>query len=195
MRHKYFCFFLLILIFGLQTTFVFGQQEMPKKEFQLHNLLMFLSIYVLISIGLIALCLLANLYFARFFSRITEYSANAGGKAFLLGLGNGISIFALLILLGQFKGNPVQILMIPLILVGGFGILIGFLAELQLIGRRVMEYRPGKEPSLVGEAVVGILIVASGALVPIIGQLALLLILLKSFGAVIGTIFVKSKVR
>jgi len=192
MRHKYFWFFLLILIFGLQTTFVFGQQEVPKKNF-LHNLLMFLSIYVLISLGLIALCLLANLYFARFFSRITEYSANAGGKAFLLGLGNGISIFALLVLLGQFKGNPVQILMIPLILVGGLGILIGFLAELQLIGRRVMEYRSGKEPSLVAEAVVGILVVASGALVPIIGQLALLLILLKSFGAVIGTVFVKSK--
>ena len=107
----------------------------------------------------------------------------------MLGLGNGVSIFALLILLGQFEGNPIQILMIPLLLVGGIGILLGLFAESQLIGQRVMEYRAIKEPSPVATIIVGFLVIAFGALIPIIGQLALLLIVLKGFGAVIGELF------
>ncbi len=188
MAHKCFWYSLLTLFLGLQTTLIFGQQEMPK-EFQLQDFLILLSIYVLISLGLIALCLLANIYFARTFSRVIEYSANTGGKAFLLGLGNGVSIFAVLILLGQFEGNPIQILIIPLLLVGGIGILLGFLAESQLIGQRIMEYQLVEKPSPVGAVVAGVLIIAFGALVPIIGQLVMLLIILKGFGAVIGTVF------
>ena len=161
---------------------------MPKES-PLQDLLIFLIFYALISPGLMALCLLANIYFARPLSRVVEYSANAGGKAFWLGLGNGVSIFAVLILLGRFEGNPIQILIIPLLLAGGIGILIGLFAESQLIGRRVMKYRLIEEPSSVATIVVGFLVIAFGALVPIIGQLALLLIVLKGFGAVIGALF------
>ena len=188
MGHKRFWLLLLTLLLGLQTTIALGQQEMPK-EFQLQDFLMFLVFYALITLGLMALCLLANIYFARPFSCVVEYSANTGGKAFLLGLGNGVSIFAVLILLGQFEGNPIQILMIPLLLAGGIGILLGLFAESQLIGQRVMEYRAIKEPSPVATIVVGFLVIAFGALIPIIGQLALLLIVLKGFGAVIGALF------
>jgi hypothetical protein len=188
MGNKRFWLLLLTLLLGLQTTVVFGQQEM-SKEFQLQDFLMFLVFYALITLGLMALCLLANIYFARSFSCVIEYSANTGGKAFLLGLGNGVSIFALLILLGQFEGNPIQILMIPLLLAGGIGTLLGLFAESQLIGQRVMEYRAIKEPSPVATIVVGFLVIAFGALMPIIGQLALLLIVLKGFGAVIGALF------
>jgi len=188
MGNKRFWLLLLTLFLGLQTTVVLGQQE-AQKEFQLKDFLMFLIFYALISLGLMALCLLANIYFARFFSCVVKYSANTGGKAFLLGLGNGVSIFAILILLGQFEGNPIQILMIPLLLVGGIGILLGLFAESQLIGQRVMEYRAIREPSPVATIVVGFPIIAFGALMPIIGQLALLLIVLKGFGAVIGAIF------
>lgn len=193
MGHKCFCLFSLILLFGLQTTIVFAQQEAPK-EFQLQVLLTFLIIYVFISLGLIALCLLVNIYFARLFSRIIEYSENAGGKAFFLGLGNGVSLFAVLILLGQFKGNPIQILIIPLLLVGIIGILLGLFAESQLIGRRLCEQNLGNRNCLedsppARSIVVGFLVIAFGALAPIIGQLALLLIMLKGFGAVIGAIF------
>ena len=188
MTHKCFWVFLMMLLWGLQTTVVFGQQETPK-EFQLQNFLILLIIYVLISLGLVALCLLANIYLSRFFSRIIEYSKNSGGKAFLLGLGNGVCIFAVLVLLGQFEGNPIQILIIPLLLVGIIGILLGFFAESQLIGQRLMEYRLIEEPSPVAAIVAGVLVIAFGALVPIIGQLALLFIMLKGFGAVIGTVF------
>jgi len=188
MKCKCFWVLLFVLLLGLQTTIVFGQQETPK-EFQLQDFLILLIIYALISLGLIALCLLTNIYFAHIFSRITEYSAKTGGKAFLLGLGNGVSIFAVLILLGQFEGNPIQILIIPLLLIGIIGILLGLFAESQLIGRRLMEYRLVAEPSPVASIVAGFLVIALGALVPIIGQLALLLIMLKGFGAVIGTIF------
>ena len=188
MDNKRFWLILLTLLLGLQTTIALGQQEMPK-EFQLQDFLMFLVFYALITLGLMALCLLANIYFARPLSCVVEYSANTGGKAFLLGLGNGVSIFALLILLGQFEGNPIQILMIPLLLVGGIGILLGLFAESQLIGQRVMEYRAIKEPSPVATIIVGFLVIAFGALMPIIGQLALLLIVLKGFGAVIGALF------
>jgi hypothetical protein len=187
MGNKCFWLLLLTLLLGLQTTIALGQQEMPK-EFQLQDFLMFLVFYALITLGLMALCLLANIYFARPFSCVVKYSANTGGKAFILGLGNGISIFAVLILLGQFEGNPIQILMIPLLLVGGIGILLGLFAESQLIGQRVMEYRAISEPSPVATIVVGFLVIASGALMPIIGQLALLLIVLKGFGAVIGAL-------
>jgi hypothetical protein len=180
--------FLESSLLGLQPTTVPGQQETPKES-QLQDFLMFLVFYALITLGLMALCLLVNIYFARPFSCVVEYSANTGGKAFLLGLGNGVSIFAILILLGQFEGNPIQILMIPLLLVGGIGILLGLFAESQLIGQRVMEYRAIREPSPVATIVVGFLIIAFGALIPIIGQLALLLIVLKGFGAVIGAIF------
>ena len=198
MTHKCFWVFLMMLLWGLQTTVVFGQQETPK-EFQLQDFLILLIIYVLISLGLVALCLLANIYLSRFFSRIIEYSKNSGGKAFLLGLGNGVSIFAVLVLLGQFEGNPIQILIIPLLLVGIIGILLGFFAESKLIGQRLMEYRliaegslthnTAEEPSPVAAIVAGVLVIAFGALVPIIGQLALLLIMLKGFGAVIGAVF------
>ena len=188
MGHKRFWLHFLTLLFVLQTTLVFGQQGTPK-EFQMQDFVVLLIIYALINLGLIALCLLTNIYFARIFSRITEYSANAGGKAFLLGLGNGVSIFAVLILLGQFEGNPIQILIIPLLLVGIIGILLGLFAESQLIGQRLMEYRLVEEPSFVATIVAGFLVIALGALAPIIGQLALLLIMLKGFGAVIGAIF------
>ncbi len=107
----------------------------------------------------------------------------------MLGIGNGVSIFAILILLGQFEGNPIQILMIPLLLVGGIGILLGLFAESQLIGQRVMEYRAIREPSSIATIVAGFLVIAFGALIPIIGQLVLLLIVLKGFGAVIGAVF------
>ena len=69
------------------------------------------------------------------------------------------------------------------------GILLGLFAESQLIGQRVMEYRAIKEPSPVATIVVGFIVIAFGALIPIIGQLALLLIILKGFGAVIGALF------
>jgi len=188
MGNKSFWLLLLTLLLGLQTTLAFTQQEAPK-DFQLQHLLVLLIIYVLMSLGLIALCLLANIYFARPFSHVIEYSANAGGKAFLLGLGNGVSIFAVLILLGQFEGNPIQILIIPLLLVGIIGILLGLFAESQLIGKRLMAYRLAEEPSIVSATIAGFLVIALGALVPVIGQLALLLIMLKGFGAVIGAAF------
>lgn len=189
MSHKYFWLILMTLLLGLQTILVFAQQEMPEEDFQLQGILIFLFIYVLISLGLTALCLLVNIYFARFFSRITEYSASASGRSFWLGLGNGVSIFVLLVLLGNFEGNPVQILIIPLLLVGGIGILIGLSAEAQLIGQWVMKYRSREEPSPVSVTVAGIVVIAFGSLVPIVGQLALLLIVLKGFGAAIGAVF------
>ena len=188
MGNKCFWLLLLTLLLGLQTTVVLGQQEVPK-EFRLQDFLMFLIFYALITLGLMALCLLANIYFARSFSCVVKYSANTGGKAFLLGLGNGVSILAVLVLLGQFEGNPIQILMIPLLSALGIGILLGLLAESQLIGQRVMECRAISKPSPVATIVVGFLVIAFGALMPIIGQLALLLIVLKGFGAVIGAVF------
>lgn len=188
MGNKLFWLLILTLFLALQATVVFGQQETPK-EFRLHDFLMVLVFYALITLGLMALCLLANIYFARPLSRIVEYSADTGGKAFLLGLGNGVSIFVVLILLGQFQGNPIQILIVPLLLVGGIGILLGLFAESQLIGQRVMECRAIREPSSVAIIVAGFLVIAFGALIPIIGQLALLLIVLKGFGAVIGAVF------
>jgi len=192
MGNKRFWLLPLTLFLALQATVVLGQQvdfDDVSKEFQLQDFLVFLVFYALVTLGLMALCLLANIYFTRHVSRVVEYSADTGGKALLLGLGNGVSIFAALILLGQFEGNPVQILMIPLLLAGVSGILLGLFAESQLIGQRVMEYRAISEPSPVATIVVGFLVIAFGALIPIIGQLALLLIVLKGFGAVIGAIF------
>jgi len=188
MNNKRFWLLLLTLFLGLQATVVPGQQEAPK-EFQLQDFLVFLIFYALITLGLMALCLLTNIYFTRSFSYIVKYSTDTGGKAFLLGLGNGVSIFAALILLGQFEGNPIQILMIPLLLLGGIGILLGLFAESLLVGQRVMKYRAIEEPSPIAIIVVGFLIIAFGALVPIIGQVALLLIILRGFGAVIGAVF------
>ncbi|MFC1716370.1 hypothetical protein ACFL6S_22045 [Candidatus Poribacteria bacterium] len=192
MGNKRFWLLLLMLFLTLQATVVLGQQvdlDDVSKEFQLQDFLMFLVVYALITLGLMALCLLVNIYFARPLSRIVEYSADTGGKAFLLGLGNGVSIFVVLILLGQFQGNPIQILIVPLLLVGGVGILLGLFAESQLIGQRVMECRAIREPSSVAIIVAGFLVIAFGSLIPIIGQLALLLIVLKGFGAVIGAVF------
>lgn len=192
MGNKRFWLFLLTLFLALQVTVVLGQQvdlDDMSKQFQLQDFLIFLVFYALITLGLMALCLLANVYFARSISSVIAYSADTGGKAFLLGLGNGVFIFAVLLFLGQFKENPIQILIFPLLLVGVIGILLGLFAETQLIGQRVMEYRAISEPSRVAIIVVGFLVVAFGALMPIIGQLALLLIALKGFGAVIGAAF------
>lgn len=192
MGNKRFWLLPLILFLALQATVVLGQQvdlDDLSKEFQLQDFLIFLVFYALITFGLMALCLLANVYFARSISSVIAYSTDTGGKAFLLGLGNGVFMFAVLLFLGQFEGNPIQILIFPLLLVGVIGILLGLFAETQLIGQRVMEYRAISEPSRVAIIVVGFLVIAFGALMPIIGQLALLLIVLKGFGAVIGTVF------
>ena len=188
MVNKRFWLLLLTLFLALQANVVFAQQETPK-EFPIQDLLMFLVFYALITLGLMALCLLINIYFTRPFSHVVQYSADSGGKAFLLGLGNGFSIFAVLSFLGQFEGNPIQILMIPLLLVGVIGIILGLFAESQVIGRRVMKYREVNEPSPVATTVVGFLVIALGALIPIVGQLVLLLIMLKGFGSIIGAIF------
>jgi len=181
---------LVIMFLFIQINIAFSQQEeIVKEDFQLDNLLILFILFLLISSGLIALGLLVNIYFPKFLSNVTEYSINAPGKSLLLGLGNGISIFALLILLAQFEGNLIQILILPLLLVGIIGCLIGIFAEAPLIGRKILEYKYVETPSIVISVMTGFALIAFGSIVPIIGQLALLLIILKGFGAVIGSIF------
>jgi len=55
--------------------------------------------------------------------------------------------------------------------------------------RLVFTLRYLEDYSCVAAIIAGFLVIALGALVPIIGQLALLLIMLKGFGAVIGAVF------
>jgi hypothetical protein len=155
------------------------------------DLLTFTLLVLIIGIGLTATVLLARGYWRAIADELDIIQlSHRGGRRFLLGVINGPILFIINLIIFK-TGHPLLglIMLFALIIL----ILLGLIAEMALIGRRVLALR-GLDCSLFAQTLAGGLTITAIALLPFIGQAIFFIILCQSFGTSIYWLFKRKKI-
>jgi hypothetical protein len=157
----------------------------------LFTLLLFALLFLLIGIGLTGAVLAARASWTALADQLDLILlSHSWRKRFLMGIINGPVLFIVtIILLKSFKLIGLALLFAALIL-----IFLGLIAEMPLIGRRVLALR-SSQCSLFAQTLAGGMVLIAIFMIPIAGQAVLLAILLKSLGTGIYWLFKRNRLQ
>src|SRR5437762_2305268 len=155
------------------------------------TLLLLATICMLIGMGLTGTVLATRAFFSEAVDQLDLISlGHSGLRRLLMGLVNGPAIFIIAAILS--KLGPLKLIGIALIITLLLLAFFGLIAEMALIGRRVLALR-SLQSSIFAQTIAGGLTISSIFLLPFAGQIILLVILFKSLGTGLYWLFKRSK--
>ncbi|MFB3041242.1 MAG: hypothetical protein ACE1ZS_05485 [Candidatus Poribacteria bacterium] len=185
----------LIFVFALMDSATAGQYTIQAGADKSLDLMDLFLLYLLISVSGGALVVLCAIHFPQRISRIRNHSEQFGIRSLLLGFINVIFWFLSIIFIGKIGEifSPINLfLLIPfgMLCVGGIA---AFASEAQRIGFSITNLHEAKTISSARSMLLGAMTIELVSLFPIIGQIFLLCILLRGFGAFTATLFSRRK--
>jgi len=158
----------------------------------LFSLLLLALLCLLIGVGLTTTVLAARAFWSAAADQLDLILlGHSGSRRLLMGILNG-PVLLLIALIMLKLGSPFGLLGLALLFATLILTFLGLIAEMALIGRRVMALR-SLQCSLFAQTLAGGLTIMGIFLIPIAGQIIVLIICLKSFGTGLYWLFKRKK--
>jgi hypothetical protein len=158
----------------------------------LFSLLLLALICLLIGVGLTVAVLAARAFWSATADQLDLILlGHRGSRRFLMGILNGPVLLIISLIMIK-MGRPFGLLGLALLFTTLLLIFIGLIAEMALIGRRVMALRT-LQCSLFAQTLAGGLTIMGIFLIPIAGQITVLIIFLKSLGTGLYWLFKRNR--
>ncbi|MEW6735913.1 MAG: hypothetical protein AB1489_31760 [Acidobacteriota bacterium] len=156
------------------------------------QLLLLVIVCLLIGVGLTATVLVTRAYLSAVADELDLILlSHRAWRRFLMGIINGPVLLIIITILSKLPG-PLRLLSLALLFLLILLTILGLVAEMAVLGRRVLALRH-RDCSLFIQTITGGLVILAVFLLPFIGQAFLLAILFQSLGTSLYWLFKRSK--